>query len=107
MSVLRGPLRRLTYHQAICDVNQHPLPSLCPQKRQASSPRLLNGSFIPFLVLSGVCSMEGMRPGNTTLAFVSFLFPPPPLIFFPLLINTTCLNPRRNCLAKATVLFSN
>lgn len=52
MSVLRGPLRRLTYHQAICDVNQHPLPPLCLRKQPASSPRLLNGSFIPFLDLS-------------------------------------------------------
>lgn len=58
MSVLRGPLRRLTYHQAICDVNQFPLPSVCPQKPKASSPRLLSGSFI-----------EGIGPGKATLAF--------------------------------------
>lgn len=51
--------------------------------------------------------MEGMGPGNTTLAFVSCLAPPPPLIFFPLLITTTWLDPRRNCLAKGTILVSN
>lgn len=96
MSVLRESLKSLTYHQAICDVNQPPPPSLCPQKQQASSPRLLSGSFIPFSLLSRVCGMEGLGPGNTTLAFVRCLAPPPPLIFLPLLINTTWLSPRRN-----------
>lgn len=51
--------------------------------------------------------MEGMGPGNTTLAFVSCLAPPPPPIVLPLLINTTWLNPWRTGLAKGTGLVNN